>query len=90
MSEKKPVPIPGSGKSKTCPVCGKPSYSRDGIHPQCAVNQADAARTEEIKEKRKREASGPKSSSWNQKACPKCGVTSHVRQKECQCGHVFF
>jgi hypothetical protein len=25
-----------------CPVCGKPSYSRGGVHPQCSMRQADA------------------------------------------------
>jgi hypothetical protein len=29
---------------KPCPVCGKRSYSLTGIHPQCAVQQADAPR----------------------------------------------
>jgi hypothetical protein len=28
-------------KPPACPVCGKASYSRDGIHPQCAVLRAD-------------------------------------------------
>jgi hypothetical protein len=31
-------------KGKQCPVCGKTSYSAVGIHPQCAVQQADAPR----------------------------------------------
>lgn len=90
MSEKKPVPILDSGNSKTCPVCGKRSYSREGIHPQCAVKLADADRTEDIKARKKREATGSETSSWNKKACPKCELVLHVRQKVCQCGHVFF
>jgi hypothetical protein len=44
MSEKKPTPMIRDANSKICPVCGKQSYSRDGIHPQCAMNQADAPR----------------------------------------------
>ena len=90
MSEKKPVPILDSGNSKTCPVCGKRSYSREGIHPQCAVKLADAKRTEDIKARKKREATGTETSSWNKKACPKCKLVLHVRQKVCQCGHAFF
>ncbi len=90
MSEKKPVPTQNSGKGKTCPVCGKQSYSREGIHPQCAAVQADATRAEEIREKKRRDANVAKPSSWNKKACPKCKQELHVRQKECQCGHVFF
>jgi hypothetical protein len=27
-----------------CPVCHEPVYSRAGIHPQCAVRQADPPR----------------------------------------------
>jgi hypothetical protein len=88
MSERKPVPILSSGKSKTCPVCGKNSYSRAGIHPQCAAKQADAARSKLIKEKRKRDATARDTSSWNQKTCPECNTISHVRLKRCQCGHV--
>jgi hypothetical protein len=26
-----------------CPVCGKPSYSREGVHPQCSMRNADVA-----------------------------------------------
>jgi hypothetical protein len=44
MSEKKPVPIVIERSNKCCPVCGKRSYSREGIHPQCAMTQADAPR----------------------------------------------
>jgi len=90
MSEKKPVLLLDTGNHKTCPVCGKRSYSRDGIHPQCAEKLADADRAEEIKAKKKLEASGNETSSWNKKACPKCKRVLHVRQKVCQCGHAFF
>jgi hypothetical protein len=44
MSEKKPIPIIVERNRKNCPVCGKRSYSRDGVHPQCSVTQADAPR----------------------------------------------
>lgn len=36
-----------------CPVCGEPSYSREGIHPQCSAAQADANRVREAKKARK-------------------------------------
>lgn len=41
---KKPSPIAAWPAPKICPVCGKSSYSAGGIHPQCAVVQADAPR----------------------------------------------
>lgn len=90
MSEKKPEPMLRVSKSRTCPICKKPSYSREGIHPQCATIQADAARAAELGEARKREAADAPPSSWNKKECPKCHVTLHVRQKACECGHAFF
>lgn len=45
MSEKKPTPIfPAPTPGRVCPVCHKRAYSAGGIHPQCAVRQADAPR----------------------------------------------
>jgi hypothetical protein len=44
MSDKKPTPILLEPDRKSCPVCGKRTYSRAGIHPQCAMFQADAPR----------------------------------------------
>jgi hypothetical protein len=44
MSEKKPLPLIKMPKRKECPVCGHASYSATGIHPQCALSQADAQR----------------------------------------------
>lgn len=41
---KKPAPLYSAAAGTTCPVCGKRSYSLRGIHPQCAVVQADAPR----------------------------------------------
>ena len=35
------VPIPSR---PICPVCKKAVYSRAGIHPQCAVSQAESLR----------------------------------------------
>lgn len=44
MSEKKPISIGIDRNVKLCPVCGKKSYSRGGVHPQCAMVRADAPR----------------------------------------------
>lgn len=51
MHHKKPSPLhlPASKPPRMCPVCGVASYSRDGIHPQCAQKQADAPRVAKIK-----------------------------------------
>ncbi len=39
-----PTPTtPASGRVR-CPVCHETVYSRAGIHPQCAVRQADPPR----------------------------------------------
>ncbi|MCA9236251.1 MAG: hypothetical protein KDA44_12325 [Planctomycetales bacterium] len=46
MSEKKPLPLIRNASPKTCPVCGHPSYSGNGIHPQCNGTQADKKRRE--------------------------------------------
>lgn len=35
MSEKKPVPMSAVPQRPRCPVCGMPTYSRSGTHPQC-------------------------------------------------------
>ena len=44
MSEMKPNPNVVERGGKICPICGKQSYSREGVHPQCSVTQADAPR----------------------------------------------
>lgn len=60
MSEKKPTPQVVLQSGKVCPVCKTRTYSRGGIHPQCAVLLADTPRTEKIKAERKLEAEMPK------------------------------
>jgi hypothetical protein len=42
VTHKKPEPISADPKRKKCPVCGKPSYSASGIHPQCCSTRSDA------------------------------------------------
>lgn len=90
MSEKKPTPLVSQPNGTVCPVCGNRSYSQEGIHPQCAVRQADAVRTEALKIARKLETADVKPSSWQVRKCPKCAKELHIRRKACDCGHVFF
>jgi hypothetical protein len=91
MSEAKPTPILPARGRKTCPVCDQASYSREGIHPQCAIQQSDAPRQKKLAAAKKQAAAKkkkPRQKSWNKK-CPKCHVEVHVRRKECDCGHAF-
>jgi predicted RNA-binding Zn-ribbon protein involved in translation (DUF1610 family) len=91
MNHKKPTPMLQERGRKLCPVCGKPSYSLEGIHPQCAVQQADAPRSERMKAEKKQQAGvkkAPLRKSWS-KECPQCGTQVHVRQKACTCGYTF-
>jgi hypothetical protein len=48
MNNSKPTPLIPQPSRKTCPICGHSSYSPDGIHPQCAVTQADAPRQAQL------------------------------------------
>jgi hypothetical protein len=60
MSIIKPVPIVPELRKNICPICGKASYSRGGIHPQCAVAQADEPRSVRIRLARKKKAEADK------------------------------
>jgi len=53
MSKSKTTPLFSQPNRKTCPVCGQSSYSPEGIHPQCAVAQADAPRKAQLDAARK-------------------------------------
>lgn len=94
MSEKKPTPDLGGRAPKRCPVCGEPSYSAAGVHPQCSVKKADAERSLKRKEeqlaseaqKTEDKPTGP--TGW-QKVCPNCRAILHVRKLRCECGHQF-
>jgi len=95
LSEKKPTPLVSKAKRENCPVCGKPSYSPAGIHPQCAVSQADAPRKAKLaaeksaeKEKTKEQPARDRNSAWK-KTCPQCQAQVHVRKKTCDCGFSF-
>ena len=86
---KKPKP---TGADRLCPVCGKASYSKDGIHPQCAIVRADAPRQKQLAEDKKKKDALPKGEkprqSWTKK-CTKCSAEVHVRLKVCECGNAF-
>jgi hypothetical protein len=73
-----------------CPVCGTATYSLGGIHPQCAMQQADQPRLAQLKARKVAEpkAKKPARNVWK-KRCPKCGEQAHVRLGVCQCGHTF-
>ncbi len=91
MSEKSVIVLPPPPKN-VCPVCGKPAYSLGGVHPQCAIQQADeprlvrlrAARAAEVPMAKKK----PVRQTW-QKRCPECNSQSHISLKVCKCGHQF-
>ena len=94
MNTKKPTPVLVSAASKACPVCGQRSYSRGGIHPQCAVVQADAPRriclaaAKKAAAQEKDKAIPAKSGEWG-KSCPQCGIELPARRNVCACGHIF-
>jgi hypothetical protein len=55
MRYKKPELIADRFAVRMCPVCGTRSYSRSGVHPQCAVVHADAPRKALLAEARRQE-----------------------------------
>ena len=89
MNPKNP---PIRGGRRECPVCGKSSYSKDGIHPQCAAVQADMPRQKRLVDAKKKKCAEPKKDKPRhsfKKTCPKCKTEVHIRLKTCACGHVF-
>jgi len=88
---RRPVPLYTPKHRERCPVCGEVSYSASGIHPQCAMQQADAKRMNGVKSpskslKKTIRATDAKVKPW-QKTCPKCQALVHIRKKLCDCGH---
>lgn len=92
MYQAKPQPINVPSSTVYCRVCGKVSYSRSGVHPQCAQNEADLKRLEIEKHSSPRPAEklvhASELKAWH-KRCPKCRGQVHVSKKACNCGHVF-
>lgn len=56
MSHKKPTPVYNEREAKICPVCRTRSYSKDGIHPQCAVALSDEPRKLRLQAEKKLKA----------------------------------
>lgn len=75
-----------------CPVCGKTTYSRGGIHPQCASERADkvvrAARKEAEEKAEKVVATVQPRQQWT-KLCGVCKRVVPARRAMCECGFVF-
>lgn len=76
-----------------CPVCGTTSYSKGGIHPQCAQQQADGRRMSRLKAAKRREpkakTANPMALSPWHKRCPRCRAEIHIRKAKCDCGYKF-
>ena len=55
MLNSKPAPLLAAGAAvrRLCPICGSIAYSVAGVHPQCAMLQADAVRAKRLRERRK-------------------------------------
>lgn len=49
LESRKPQPLCQVSLPKRCPVCRQSSYSPSGIHPQCAMRQADNERMARLK-----------------------------------------
>ena len=75
-----------------CPVCGKTTYSRGGIHPQCASEQADrivrAARKAAEEKEGKLVATVQPRQQWT-KPCVRCKRLVPARRSVCECGFAF-
>lgn len=90
----KPLPLYSPKNRKRCPICGEVSYSAAGIHPQCAMQQADSERMGRIKSppkslKKKLKATDANVKPW-QRTCPKCQTLVHIRKQRCDCGHILY
>jgi rRNA maturation endonuclease Nob1 len=90
MSSEESIVIVPQPPKHLCPICGKPSYSVGGIHPQCAMQQADEPRLVRLRTKKAADTKvkKPVRQTWK-KRCPKCGTHVHARRGVCKCGHEF-
>ena len=75
MSSEKSVIIVRPTPKHLCPICGKAAYSLGGIHPQCAIQQADEPRIVRLRAARAIESKvkKPPQEKWK-KRCPICGL----------------
>ena len=89
ITNQKPEPLFGGVPRAVCPVCGKSSYSRSGIHPQCAMVAADQVQARRIHAHNVAHPKPPAATLKRyEKRCPKCQAVQHVRRRTCECGHV--
>jgi hypothetical protein len=82
MSEKKPLPMMATAPRRACPICRKTSYSASGIHPQCALLQADGPRNERIRNERKA-AAAKKASTTSKKIFETKNPDTLIVQADC-------
>lgn len=90
MDVLKPVVVAPQPERTKCPICGQTTFSRGGVHPQCAMQQADAPRIAQLRAKshaaaKIEKAKGP----IRKKKCPTCDALHDVGQKVCKCGFRF-
>lgn len=96
MHHHKPLPLVSVSPRppRLCAICGMPSYSAAGVHPQCAQEQADRELTARLKAQKKAKPPKPAADNsevlrpWH-KRCPKCKDQVHVRKPDCRCGYRF-
>jgi hypothetical protein len=85
-------PKPTGPVMPTCPVCGKATYSRGGIHPQCASERQDkvimAARRASEDQTDGGAALVQPRKQWT-KPCPRCKRVVPARRAACECGFSF-
>jgi hypothetical protein len=79
---------------RRCPVCKKATYSREGIHPQCAERERDRARMKLLRDYQRmaREAhkrANPIPLKPFHRRCPDCSADVPPRLAECSCGYRF-
>ncbi|OYW18706.1 MAG: hypothetical protein B7Z55_10140 [Planctomycetales bacterium 12-60-4] len=87
---RKPEPLFLAPSRANCPVCGKPSYSSAGIHPQCAMLAADQVHLTRLKARQPTVVHPVVSSlKRHEKRCPRCETILHVRKHKCDCGYAF-
>lgn len=88
MTTSKPEPLFVQAPRPRCPVCGEVTYSRAGIHPQCAQERSDAEQKERLKEAADNaEDEVDDLKAWHRR-CPSCNAQVHIRRDACECGHV--
>src|SRR6059036_3739338 len=81
MSIIKPVIVIPGPERILCPICSKPTYSRGGIHPQCAMEQADEPRVIQLRNARRADVKTEKPSPQvHKKKCPECDASSDARR----------